>query len=132
MVDDRFLRIGSANLNNRSGGFDTECDLALACEREDDRAAGVVRALRARLLGHFLGVEAEAFQRAHAETGRVSAAIAALNGQGRMRPLGMEPPQVLSRAIAEWQLGDPTSPRDSWRPWRREALARRLREISAS
>src|SRR4029453_19266598 len=29
VVDDRFLRIGSANMNNRSMGADTECDLAL-------------------------------------------------------------------------------------------------------
>ena len=29
IVDDRFLRIGSANLNNRSMGTDTECDLAV-------------------------------------------------------------------------------------------------------
>ena len=29
VIDDRFLRIGSANLNNRSMGTDTECDLAI-------------------------------------------------------------------------------------------------------
>ena len=29
IIDDRFLRIGSANLNNRSMGTDTECDLAI-------------------------------------------------------------------------------------------------------
>ena len=29
VIDDRLLRIGSSNLNNRSMGFDTECDLAV-------------------------------------------------------------------------------------------------------
>src|SRR5262245_58932634 len=29
VVDDRFLRVGSANMNNRSMGADTECDLAV-------------------------------------------------------------------------------------------------------
>ena len=29
IIDDRFLRVGSANLNNRSMGTDTECDLAI-------------------------------------------------------------------------------------------------------
>ena len=29
IVDDRLLRIGSSNLNNRSMGFDTECDVAV-------------------------------------------------------------------------------------------------------
>ena len=28
IVDDRLLRIGSSNLNNRSMGLDTECDIA--------------------------------------------------------------------------------------------------------
>ena len=28
-IDDRLLRVGSANLNNRSMGLDTECDLAI-------------------------------------------------------------------------------------------------------
>ena len=28
-IDDTLLRIGSANINNRSMGFDTECDLSL-------------------------------------------------------------------------------------------------------
>ena len=131
MIDDRLLRIGSANLNNRSGGFDTECDVALACERESDAAAGLIRSLRARLLGHFLGVDAEDFERAYAQTGRVSQAIEALNAAHRLQPLGVKPAAILSRLIAEWQLGDPISPADAWRPWRRERLSRRLREIVA-
>ena len=29
IVDDRLLRVGSSNFNNRSMGFDTECDLVI-------------------------------------------------------------------------------------------------------
>jgi phosphatidylserine/phosphatidylglycerophosphate/cardiolipin synthase-like enzyme len=57
IVDDRFLRIGSANLNNRSIGLDTECDLAIEARRADERRA--VRALRDRLLGEHLDVKPE-------------------------------------------------------------------------
>src|SRR5215475_1776944 len=32
-IDDRLLRVGSANLNNRSMGLDTECDLAVEAEK---------------------------------------------------------------------------------------------------
>ena len=32
VVDDRLLRIGSSNLNNRSMGFDSECDVAVEAE----------------------------------------------------------------------------------------------------
>src|SRR3546814_17787172 len=39
IVDDRLLRVGSANLNNRSMGTDTECDLALDASDATDRQA---------------------------------------------------------------------------------------------
>ena len=34
IVDDKFLHIGSSNMNNRSMGFDTECDLTLTASTE--------------------------------------------------------------------------------------------------
>ena len=39
VIDDRFLRIGSANLNNRSMGADTECDLSIEATNGQQRAA---------------------------------------------------------------------------------------------
>ena len=54
IVDDVFVRIGSSNLNNRSVGLDTECDLAIEA-RSDVQRQGV-RRLRERLLGEHLGV----------------------------------------------------------------------------
>lgn len=36
VMDDRLLRIGSSNLNNRSMGFDSECDLAVDAFTQDD------------------------------------------------------------------------------------------------
>ncbi len=44
IIDDRLLRIGSANLNNRSMGTDTECDLALEARNDAERAAIRARA----------------------------------------------------------------------------------------
>ncbi|MDQ4135977.1 MAG: phospholipase D-like domain-containing protein, partial [Pseudomonadota bacterium] len=35
MVDDDFLRVGSSNLNNRSYGLDTECDLAIEAASDE-------------------------------------------------------------------------------------------------
>lgn len=49
IVDDKLVRVGSANLNNRSMGFDTECDLSLFAETDESR--GSVRRLCCRLLG---------------------------------------------------------------------------------
>ena len=55
IVDDGFLRVGSANLNNRSMGADTECDLAFEADSEEHRE--FIRGLRRRLIGHFCGVD---------------------------------------------------------------------------
>ena len=39
VFDDRLVQIGSANLNNRSMGYDSECDLAIECTSDAERAA---------------------------------------------------------------------------------------------
>ncbi|WFU15362.1 VTT domain-containing protein [Bradyrhizobium sp. CB3481] len=54
IVDDRILRVGSANLNNRSMGADTECDLAFEATSETQQK--FIARLRRQLIGHFCGV----------------------------------------------------------------------------
>jgi phospholipase D1/2 len=53
IVDDRFLRIGSSNLNNRSMGFDTECDLGI--EAADDAQRRTIASIRNRLIAEHWG-----------------------------------------------------------------------------
>jgi hypothetical protein len=36
----------------------------------------------------------------------------------------------MQRLFAEWQLGDPTSSSDAWRPWKRLDRSRRTRPAS--
>ncbi len=67
IVDDRVLRIGSANLNNRSMGFDTECDLVFEAADENERRN--VIGIRDRLLSHHLGLEPEEVSRRRAQAG---------------------------------------------------------------
>ena len=55
IVDDCLLRVGSANLNNRSMGADTECDLAFEATSEEHREC--ISRLRRGLIGHFCGVD---------------------------------------------------------------------------
>jgi len=74
IVDDRFVRIGSANFSRRSMGVDSECDLAAyAGVADDDAGAGAgtgvdsrhragVRRIRDRLIGEHLGMSAEAVE----------------------------------------------------------------------
>lgn len=59
IVDDRFLTVGSANLNRRSMRFDTEANLALIGDTEE--RCRTIAGLRHRLLGEHLGLSAEEF-----------------------------------------------------------------------
>lgn len=84
VVDDRLLRIGSSNFNNRSLGFDSECDLAIeshADVREDVRAA--IAAFRNRLVAEQLGVTSAHFEEAVATSGTFLTAVETLRGQGK-------------------------------------------------
>lgn len=53
IVDDRMVRIGSANLNNRSMGADSECDLVIEANSEAERKA--VAGLRNGLIAMHCG-----------------------------------------------------------------------------
>ncbi len=126
IIDDRLLRIGSANINNRSMGFDTECDLSFEAT---GRAGGGNRAeiarLRTRLLAHWLGCDDAIVEAAIRKAGGIGAALEALRNAGyaRLRPLELPPVTGIAALVATYHLGDPFSPKDSWRPWRRKALS---------
>lgn len=108
-IDDRFLRVGSANLNNRSMGADTECDLAIEARSASERAA--VLEIRNRLLGEHCGASAtevaEALER-HGSLVRVADTLSA-NGHS-LRPIEDGKPDVsrISRLVE--QLADPMRP----------------------
>ncbi|MEQ8585570.1 MAG: VTT domain-containing protein [Thalassobaculaceae bacterium] len=70
IVDDRFLTVGSANLNRRSMRFDTEANLVLIGDTRERRDA--IADIRHRLLGEHLGLSPDEFARrveAHASLG---------------------------------------------------------------
>lgn len=115
IIDDQVLRIGSSNLNNRSFGYDSECDIAAA---PGPGGEGVIRAFRHRLIGHFLGVDTATYASCEALSDSVGAAISTY-GQTRMVQLGTQGASRFERMVAEFQLGDPNSPADDFRPWKR-------------
>lgn len=113
VFDDRIVRIGSANLNNRSEGFDTECDLAI--EAPDAAAREAVAGFRDDLLGHYLGVSLEAFAEARSRTGGLIGAIDRLNHDGRLLPVGTDRATWWETFVSHHELGDPRDARQSWR-----------------
>lgn len=109
VVDDRLLRIGSSNLNNRSMGFDTECDVAVEAAACADPAAVSrgFRALRGDLLAEHLGTGRDALDAAIAEAGLIGA-IERLRGEGRsLRPFDRGEIAEDDSTIAENALADP-------------------------
>jgi phospholipase D1/2 len=119
VVDDRFLRVGSANMNNRSMGADTECDLAI--EARTDRERTAILEVRNRLLGEHCGVTAAdvaAFLARHGSLVRAADELSA-NGH-RLRPIDDgEPDQGGFSDVIE-RIADPP------RPIRPTRLARHL------
>ena len=108
VIDDVLLRVGSSNLNNRSMGLDTECDLAIEANKNDDAAikARIVD-IRNRLVAEHLGVSTSALSNCiTANEGRLTRAIDVLRrDEGRsLRPF--EPPQLSAaeKLVAESQL----------------------------
>lgn len=130
VFDDTLLRVGSTNLNNRSFGYDSECDLALAVGDGPD-AAGLRTAIarvRDRLLAHHAGCDAATFAARVAEGGSLRAALddAALVPPRRLCPVVPSHRGLVARFIEALNIGDPHGTGDAWRPWRRPALLRAM------
>jgi phospholipase D1/2 len=110
VMDDRLLRVGSSNLNNRSMGYDTECDLSIEAGAEDAALRDRILKLRHDLLAEHLGVEIEKMaQVVEASGGSLIEAIETLRGSGKtLQPF--EPPElndVEEEVLAENELLDP-------------------------
>jgi phosphatidylserine/phosphatidylglycerophosphate/cardiolipin synthase-like enzyme len=129
IADDSLVRIGSANLNNRSCALDTECELAV--EASDEATAGAIERLRDRLVGHYLGRTAQDVATAIQRHGGLIAGIEALNRHGRLKPIQPLKMGAFTSLIAAYHLGDPVGVGDAWRPWRRKrVLEDRVRAIA--
>lgn len=83
IVDDRYLRVGSSNLNSRSLGLDTECDVAL--EGSTDAARKAIARMQAILLGEHLGVAPAKFAVTLARAGSLIDAIETFNQVGEQK-----------------------------------------------
>jgi phosphatidylserine/phosphatidylglycerophosphate/cardiolipin synthase-like enzyme len=127
IVDGTVLRIGSANLNNRSMRLDTECDLLVQATTPDDGAR--VAAIRDGLLAEHLDVSAEAVTRGIAEHGGLIGMIEALRGDGRtLCPYEPRDLNVTQRWLADNEVLDPEGPDEMFEPLSRRGLFRRLRK----
>lgn len=134
IVDDRFLRVGSANLNNRSFGLDSECDAAIDAEAESapEPVRAFIRRACCRSLSHFLGCRPSRFAEEWNRRGSLISAVEAIDPtEARLCPVRMARPRGLRRLIAKYEIGDPYDRHDALRPWvrqkKRQAILQLLR-----
>lgn len=130
IVDDRFVRIGSSNLNNRSEGLDTEADIGI--EAVGEGCGRSVTGLRGKLLAEHLDAREEQVHKAVARTGSLLRTIDELN----VRPRGLREMVVAvgkGRTEPVWgtDLVDPARPFRPFRSMRRsvDAVVTRLMGI---
>lgn len=111
IIDDRFARVGSSNLSNRSLGLDSECDLAVAATAGSPEAAAIA-AFRNRLLAEHLGTApAEVKQRTDDAGGRIIEAIESLRGGPRsLWPLDGSISREIDDRVPDAKLLDPEQP----------------------
>ncbi|MFC7536446.1 phospholipase D-like domain-containing protein [Sphingomonas sp. GCM10030256] len=126
VVDDRILRVGSSNMNNRSLGLDSECDVAMEAAGDDEMK--VIAGLRTRLMAEHLGVEESAVREQFAATGSLLATIDALGHSGRtLQLLEFEKPSEGQKFIADTELLDPKNPDQMFEGFTRRSLFQGLR-----
>lgn len=120
IMDDTLMRVGSSNLNNRSLGFDTECDLSVEVAPgmpEEDRIRTKISSLQNTLLAEHLGVDVHAMAQAiEVAGGSLIGAIEALRGAGKSL-LPFEPPDfgfLSDDVLRENELLDPERPARRW------------------
>ena len=95
VVDNRFMRIGSANLSNRSMGFDTECDLSIESGGRQDIEDAIGR-FRNTLLAEHLGATTKEVAEILGRTGSLIAVARALRGRSE-RTL-----ELVDCTVADW------------------------------
>ena len=125
ILDDRLLRVGSSNLNNRSQGLDSECDVIIDAALAANRGSEVaMTALRHRLIAEHLACSPEEVAAREQDKGSMIAAIEALRGPGKtLILLPMEELGAVQEVMAENEVLDPESPDEMFEPFGKHGMA---------
>ncbi|WP_308814263.1 phospholipase D-like domain-containing protein [Sphingomonas sp. GV3] len=130
VIDDTQLRIGSANINNRSLRLDTECDVVLdASDNPGQDLAATIASVRDDLIAEHLDVAPERVSAVLAETGSLIETIERLRGPGRtLRPYQVPDLPKVEKWLADNEVLDPEGPAEMFEPLFKRGLFRgRLR-----
>jgi phosphatidylserine/phosphatidylglycerophosphate/cardiolipin synthase-like enzyme len=125
IVDGRTLRIGSANMNNRSLGLDTECDVTISGTGKNGQT---ITAIRDDLIAKHLGVSADRVSAQIERQGSLIAAIEHLRRRGRsLQPYRVPELLEVTAWLADNEILDPENPSEMFEVMTNRGLFRRLR-----
>lgn len=133
IVDDVMLKVGSANMNNRSLGLDTECDLFIDANRPANIGCEEqIRTIRHSLLAEHVGAGVAEIAPLLERYGSMHALIERHPQPGRkLKPLPPRELNDLEKRMADEEWLDPEKPGEFFEPIvgakrSRSALFRRL------
>jgi phosphatidylserine/phosphatidylglycerophosphate/cardiolipin synthase-like enzyme len=131
IVDDEIIRVGSANMNNRSMGLDTECDVFIDAARPGNaHIVPAITGLRHALLAEHCGVPIERMVDLLEQHGSMAGAVDSLartdaaKGK-RLEPFVLRPLTDAEKAIADGGWLDPERPDEIFEPIGKRGLFRR-------
>ncbi len=111
IIDNTLMRVGSANLSNRSMGLDSECDMVI--EADDEQQEDKIRAFRERLLSEHLAMEPAELQQALVSAGSVTHLIDKRQDQPRtLKLLDCQVSQMTEDLLPSSAVIDPERPLD--------------------
>ncbi|GBH32623.1 phospholipase D-like domain-containing protein [Sphingobium xenophagum] len=129
IVDDRLIRVGSSNMNNRSMRLDTECDVTIdtalpANAGWQDR----IRAIRDDLIAEHLDLPVERVARVVAQRGLVAGIEEMRQKPGRtLRPYETPDLNDVQAWLADHEVLDPEGPDEMFEPISERGLFRRMK-----
>jgi len=111
VVDDRVLRVGSANINNRSLGVDTECDVLI--EAANEHESEIIAGVRNSLLAEHLGVTRQDVAKSIEREGSLIRGIESLRGNARtLEPTPVDIDPDIDALVPDSAMIDPEQPMD--------------------
>jgi len=127
IVDDEILRVGSANMNNRSMGLDSECDVFIDATRPANAQVGPkITGLRHSLLAEHCGVPEQEIPALLERHGSMAAMYDALPKDGKhVRRLELPELSEAEKALARSSVLDPERPGELFEPVAKKGLFRR-------
>lgn len=131
IVDDEILRIGSANMNNRSLGLDSECDIFIDTKRPgNESAAPGISMVRATLLAEHCGLSVEKVAELLSNGTSMRDIIENHRGSGRtLNLLKLAELTEAEKALAENAVLDPESADEMFEPFSSPGLFARARKL---